>query len=189
MPTKEIMQLYRNHGHRAYGEGISQLSHAVQSGYLAKAQGYDQELILAAFLHDIGHFAPHFLAEGKYEPMGDLGSMHHDQLGETFLRELGASERLLAGVRWHVAAKRYLCVAEPGYYDQLSAASKATLTYQGGPFTQAEAKVFANHPYFGEILELRRIDEAAKDPNWEVTEDQLAYFEQLLSTYFTKKYE
>ena len=101
-----IIQLYREHGHLAYGEGMSQVSHAVQAGLLARDHGYDAEIILAAFLHDVGHICPLLKPEEETERMGDLGVQHHDQLGEDFLRERGCKERLLAPVRNHVNAKR-----------------------------------------------------------------------------------
>ena len=54
----EIIQLYTAHGHAEYaGEKISQLEHMVQAARLAREQGHDDEVVLAAFLHDIGHIA------------------------------------------------------------------------------------------------------------------------------------
>ena len=54
--AEEILVMYRNHGGEEYaGEKVSQLEHMVQSAELAAHQGYDDEVILAAFLHDIGH--------------------------------------------------------------------------------------------------------------------------------------
>ena len=54
--TDEIFELYEKHGSNEYaGEKISQLEHMVQAAQLAKQAGYDDEIVLAAFLHDIGH--------------------------------------------------------------------------------------------------------------------------------------
>jgi gamma-butyrobetaine dioxygenase len=64
----------------------------------------------------------------------------------------------------HVAAKRYLCAAEPGYFGLLSAESVRTLAAQGGPMSAAEAAEFEAHPYFADAVAVRRWDEAAKDP-------------------------
>jgi predicted HD phosphohydrolase len=36
-------------------ETVSQLEHMSQSAQLAIEQGYDDEVVLAAFFHDIGH--------------------------------------------------------------------------------------------------------------------------------------
>ena len=49
-------------------------------------------------------------------------------------------------VRLHVAAKRYLCAAEPAYFGQLSEASVYTLSVQGGPMSDAEAREFEREP-------------------------------------------
>ncbi|MGI5243495.1 hypothetical protein [Dactylosporangium sp. CA-139066] len=79
---------------------------------------------------------------------------------------VGAAES--GPVRLHVAAKRYLCAVEPGYYDQLSEASRFTLTMQGGPMSAEQAGRFAALPYAGDAVALRRWDERAKDPQAEV---------------------
>lgn len=184
--AQAIVQLYREYGHLAYGEGMSQVSHATQAGLLAQEQGYDDEIILAAFLHDIGHLSPLLTPTQSTGRMGDLGVRHHDRQGEAFLRARGCRERLLAAVSNHVAAKRYLCYAEPGYYDRLSTASRGTLIYQGGPMTADEAKAFAAIPYFDISLRVRRLDEAAKEIDFPVTENHLTYFTTLLSDYLAQ---
>ena len=66
-----------------------------------------------------------------------------------------------------MAAKRYLCAVEPGYYERLSSASKLSIALQGGPMSEAEAAAFAAEPhaaepYAAEAVQLRRWDEAAK---------------------------
>ena len=71
-------------------------------------------------------------------------------------------------VRLHVAAKRYLCAAEPGYFALLSPASVHTLSVQGGPMTAAEAAAFAAGPYAADAVAVRRWDDAAKDPEADV---------------------
>mgnify|MGYP003324667452 FL=1 len=59
-------------------------------------------------------------------------------------------------------SKRYLAIAEDGYYNLLSEASKESLTVQGGPFTNEEAEEFINKPHMKEAVELRRFDDQAK---------------------------
>ncbi len=53
--TDEIFNLYERYGNEAYGEEVTQTAHMVQSAQLAEEEGYDDEVILAAFFHDIGH--------------------------------------------------------------------------------------------------------------------------------------
>jgi predicted HD phosphohydrolase len=48
---------------------------------------------------------------------------------------LAAAAAVTEPVRLHVAAKRCLCAAEPGYSGLLSAESVRTLALQGGPMT------------------------------------------------------
>ena len=180
--TQRILDLFERHGDEAYGEQLTQSSHAIQAALLARAAGYDDELILAAWLHDIGHLAPQE-QDTEYMTMGDFGVEAHDKWGDALLRELGCSERLLAPVRNHVDAKRYLCRVEPGYYAALSDASKATLAYQGGPMEEQEAARFRQDPYFKESIALRRIDEEAKETDFVINDGQWSKLADLLDGY------
>ena len=67
-------------------------------------------------------------------------------------------------VRLHVAAKRYLCATEPGYFALLSAESVRTLALQGGPMTPEQAAAFGALPYARDAVAVRRWDDEAKDP-------------------------
>ena len=71
-------------------------------------------------------------------------------------------------VRLHVAAKRYLCATEPSYFGQLSEASVYTLSVQGGPMTDAEAREFEREPHAADAIAVRRWDDQAKDPSADV---------------------
>ncbi len=155
----EIQKLYAQFGKEEYGESISQLEHMVQSAQLAEAEGYDEEIILAAFLHDIGHL---YGQHSKAQKMGTLGTQSHEKIGADYLREKGFSEKIAQLVEGHVAAKRYLCFQNPAYLQNLSPASLQTLQEQGGPMTAAEAKSFTQHPLFGLSIKMRYWDEAAK---------------------------
>ncbi len=176
----EILDLFRQHGQLEYGEQVTQISHAVQAGWFAREWGYDDELVLAAFLHDIGHLVPLAQAGQTYQTMGNLGMEAHDHWGETYLHSKGFSARIVATVRNHVAAKRYLCHVDPAYFEELSEASRQTLGYQGGPMDAAEAAAFAADPFFDDSIRIRRVDEAAKIEGFTVTDAHWAYFEALL---------
>ena len=65
-------------------------------------------------------------------------------------------------MRLHVAAKRYLAAVEPGYFDELSEASKLSLRLQGGPMDTAQIRAFEAAPFFAEAVRLRRWDEEGK---------------------------
>ena len=152
--------MYHIHGHHQYGEKVTQLQHMVQSARLAEEEGYDEEVILAAFLHDIGHF----FGKESSDHMGDYGVKSHEQIGANYLLSLGFSEKIAALVNGHVAAKRYLTFTQPGYYDRLSEASKQTLIHQGGPMNETEAVAFKASPYFEMSIKMREWDEDGKVP-------------------------
>ncbi|HET6254143.1 MAG TPA: HD domain-containing protein [Puia sp.] len=165
--TDEIMSLYEEHGGAEYaGEKVSQLEHMAQAAQLAEAQGYDEEVVLAAFLHDIGHISE--AAKGgesvsaSREEMDGYGIMDHEELGAEFLRGKGFSKKVTRLVESHVEAKRYLTYKDPSYYSNLSDASKRTLEYQGGPMTEEEAAAFEQYPLFDLIIRMRNWDEQAK---------------------------
>ncbi len=164
--TNEIMDLYAGYGGNEYaGEKVTQLEHMVQAAQLAEEQGYDEEVVLAAFLHDIGHIAEASKGDESMsaaQGMDGFGIVDHEALGADFLREKGFSKKIARLVESHVEAKRYLTVKDPAYYDQLSEASKKTLEYQGGPMTPEEAEAFEQYPLFELIIQMRKWDEQAK---------------------------
>jgi len=156
----DIFDLYAEHGTTAYaGEKISQLEHMCQAAQLAMKEGYDDEVVLAAFLHDIGHLLP---VHDENESMDGYGTVDHERVGADYLRRLGFSERLCKLIASHVNAKRYLTSKNSGYYDQLSDASKKTLEYQGGRMSPEEAARFEADPLFDIYIKMRQWDEAAK---------------------------
>jgi len=65
-------------------------------------------------------------------------------------------------VRYHVAAKRYLCAAKPEYFKRLSDASVHSLNLQGGPMSAEEVTEFEKNPNLKEIVKVRYYDEAGK---------------------------
>lgn len=153
----QLFELYSQRGHEAYGEQVTMLMHMMQAALIAEQSGFDDEMILAAFLHDIGHFF-----EGTPQ-MGIYGTQAHDVLGNEYLIACGFPDRMGQLVASHVAAKRYLTWSDSAYYDTLSEASKVTLHYQGGPMNETEATAFRNHPYFEKFIQLRIWDDMGKE--------------------------
>ena len=157
----DIILLYKNYGSNEYaGEKVSQLEHMVQAAALAKQGGYDEEMILAAFLHDIGHICA---ASYTSNTMNGFGIINHEKIGAQYLRNRGFSDRIAKLVENHVSAKRYLTFKYPEYYEGLSEASKKTLEYQGGRMNPDEAAFFENDPLCEDFIEMRRWDELAKE--------------------------
>jgi len=158
--TNQIFSLYEQFGAEEYaGEKVSQLEHMVQAAQLAMEEGYDDEVVLAAFLHDVGHLLP---VHDVSETMDGYGVMDHEKVGADWLLGLGMGERMCKLIASHVNAKRYLTWKYPSYYEQLSEASKKTLEYQGGRMEEAEAKAFEADPFFDLYIRMRTWDEAAK---------------------------
>ena len=161
--VKEVFSLYEKFGDEDYiGEPVSQLEHMSQAAALAEEEGYDDEVILAAFFHDIGHLCAD---AGEAGSMDGMGNVDHEKLGADYLLERGFSERLAALVQGHVIAKRYLTYKYPEYYNKLSPASKVTLDFQGGVMTAEEAEEFELNPDAELIIRLRYWDDMAKEMN------------------------
>lgn len=159
----DIMYLFETHGAEDYdGEPISHASHMIQCAMLAMESISDLPVIIGALLHDIGHLLKH---EQPSEAMGSFGVVNHEGIGADYLYRKGFSEHVCAIVEHHVAAKRYLVTADKTYKDKLSPASLQTLHLQGGPMTGEEAVAFEKHPYFTNIIHVRRWDEEAKNTN------------------------
>jgi phosphonate degradation associated HDIG domain protein len=156
----EVFALYELHGDDDYiGEPVSQLEHMSQAAALAQTEGHDEEVVLAAFFHDIGHLC------ASAESMDGMGNVDHEKLGADYLTDRGFSERLANLVNGHVIAKRYLTYKYPEYFDKLSPASKVTLGFQGGVMSAAEAAAFERHPDADLIIRMRYWDDEAKLQN------------------------
>ena len=159
----EVFALYEKHGNEDYiGEPVSQLEHMYQAAALAEEEGFEDEVVLAAFFHDIGHLCE---SSGEAGSMDGFGNIDHEKLGADYLRNKGFSEKIATLVQSHVIAKRYLTYKYPEYYNQLSEASKATLEFQGGRMTEKEAIDFELHPDAELFIRLRYWDDKAKDIN------------------------
>jgi 2-amino-1-hydroxyethylphosphonate dioxygenase (glycine-forming) len=158
--VEQIFELYKDFGSHEYaGEKVTQLEHMCQAAQLAAAEGFDDEVVLAAFFHDLGHLLP---IHDENESMHGFGVMNHEAVGAAYLRQNGFSDRLCRLVESHVAAKRYLTFKFKEYYDKLSEASIVTLSYQGGPMSAEEAEAFESDTLFPLYLKMRTWDEAAK---------------------------
>ena len=131
-------------------EVVDELDHALQSAARAIDDGADDELVLAAALHDIAH-SPDF---------GGAAAQAHDVTAERWLTpRFGARVGWLAGR--HVAAKRYLAATDPAYGAALSPTSVDSLRAQGWAAVDPD---LVAHRWWPDALRLRRYDDAAKDP-------------------------
>jgi phosphonate degradation associated HDIG domain protein len=153
-----IERLFADRGSREYqGEAVSQLEHALQCAMYAERDGCPGEVIAAALLHDIGHLLS---VSGEDCAARGIDNRHED-LGVRFL-EGAFGPAVTEPVRLHVAAKRYLAAARPGYVGLLSQSAVTSLHFQGGPMSPDEARAFEAHPHYEVAVKLREYDDRAK---------------------------
>ena len=157
----DIEKLFVQRGHEQYtGEPVTQLQHALQSGFLGEQAGASDELVTAAFLHDLGHIL---------HDLGETPSIHgvddvHQYRVLPFLRGL-FPDSVINAIQRHVDAKRYLCATRPEYHDSLSDDSKRSLKLQGGIFSEGEADAFIAEDGAKDAVQLRLWDDLAKQPD------------------------
>jgi phosphonate degradation associated HDIG domain protein len=161
----ELTDLFTRLGGLSYGEGVSQMEHAVQTAHHAKLDGAPPELIAAALLHDVGH-----MMQKIGENAADLGiDARHEHISAGYLAR-AFSPAVTDPIRLHVAAKRYRVAVDPAYHERLSPASLQSLALQGGPMSPAEVEAFLADPAAQAALRLRGYDEAGKAPDAEVAD-------------------
>ncbi len=152
----------RRGGEEYLGEAVTMAQHMLQGATIAEQNGLPEEIIVGALLHDIGHFTSEF---GTYHP-DDTEDRHHEDAGEQVLAPYFPTV-ITDCVKYHVAAKRYLCATKPEYFSRLSPASVHTLELQGGPMTPDELAEFEQNPNLKEIIQVRYLDEAGKRADME----------------------
>ena len=153
-----LADIFRNRGAESYlGEPVTMAEHMLQAASLAEVEGAPDALVVAALLHDIGHFAGEF---GAYSP-DDTHDRHHEDSGAHVLERFFPPV-VTECVRLHVDAKRYLCATDPAYVKTLSPASVHTLELQGGPMSEAEVAAFEANPYHREAVRVRIWDDGGK---------------------------
>ena len=159
-----VLDLLSSAGQAEYhGEQVSQLEHALQAAHLAAEDDGDEQEIIAALLHDIGHIWP---VEGRQ--VTSVGVVEHDEVGAEVLRDLGFSDDVADIVSGHVAAKRYLVATDEDYAAKLSDVSVESLRLQGGPMSSEEIQDFQRSPNWRSMVRVRTWDDRAKIPGAEV---------------------
>ena len=156
-----IADIFERRGGEEYlGEPVTMAEHMLQGAHFAEAAGEREEIIVAALLHDIGHFTSEF---GTFS-MDDTEDRFHEEAGAQVLERFFPSI-VTDCVRHHVAAKRYLCATRPEYFRRLSEASIHSLNLQGGPMSADEVTEFERNPNLKDIVKVRYYDEAGKQPD------------------------
>jgi len=147
----------RRGGEEYLGEPVTMAQHMLQGATIAQNNGESELIIVAALLHDIGHFTSEF---GMFS-MDDTKDKHHENAGAQVL-EAFFPTLVTDCVRYHVAAKRYLCATHPEYLEVLSEASAHSLMLQGGPMNETEIADFEKNPNLQQIIAVRYLDDAGK---------------------------
>ena len=147
----------RRGGEEYLGEQVTMAEHMLQAAHFAEQRGESEQIIVAALLHDIGHFTSEF---GMFS-MDDTEDRYHEEAGAKVLERF-FPPLVTDCVRLHVAAKRYLCAARPDYFDRLSEASIHSLNLQGGPMSAEEVSTFEANPNATAIVKIRYLDDEGK---------------------------
>ncbi|MEH6360696.1 MAG: HD domain-containing protein, partial [Amylibacter sp.] len=147
----------RRGGEEYLGEPVTMAEHMLQGAHFAEEANEPEVIIVSALLHDIGHFTSEF---GTFT-MDDVEDKFHEDAGAEVLGPFFPT-LVTDCVRYHVAAKRYLCAAKPSYFKRLSEASIHSLNLQGGPMNADEVAAFEKNPNLKDIVKVRYYDEAGK---------------------------
>lgn len=156
-----LADVFSRRGAESYlGEEVSMAQHMLQAAQEAELSQAGPHLVVAALLHDIGHFANEIpdsvLMKGT--------DNYHEEAGANFLAGYFPPS-VTEPIRQHVATKRYLCATDPGYFSRLSEASVYTLKLQGGQMDQEDVAKFEKSAQLDSCIKLRIWDDAAKDPD------------------------
>ncbi|MEL7467300.1 MAG: HD domain-containing protein [Pseudomonadota bacterium] len=155
-----LSEIFTRRGAEEYlGEPVTISEHMLQCAQLAEDAGASEEIIVAALLHDVGHFTHDFPTDAADQGIDS----RHEEAGAKIL-EAFFPQIVVDGVRCHVAAKRYLCATDPDYFGNLSDASVQSLHLQGGPMSDDEVRAFERIPGYRDIVQIRVWDDLGKIP-------------------------
>jgi predicted HD phosphohydrolase len=147
----------RRGGEEYLGEPVTMAEHMLQGAHFAEQRGEREEIVVAALLHDIGHFTSEF---GTFT-IDDTEDRFHEDAGAQLLERFFPA-LVVDCVRHHVLAKRYLCAVNPDYLGRLSDASVHSLKLQGGPLSEGEVAEFEKTPNLQDIVSVRLLDDEGK---------------------------
>ena len=153
----QLFDLFARYGDRGYGEAVNQREHALQAAFFARDAEEPDTMVVAALLHDVGQF----LNEAGEAAEREGRDARHEMGGAALLAP-HFPESVVAPLRLHVAAKRYLCAVDRHYEEALSEASRLSLRLQGGPFRPDEVEAFTALPFAAEAVRLRHYDDLGK---------------------------
>jgi 2-amino-1-hydroxyethylphosphonate dioxygenase (glycine-forming) len=155
--ANEIIDLYQNYGVGAQeGSSVSQFEYLMQLAQTAEIMGYEEDIVLAALLQDIGQATTS--ANGS-----EVSEEEFAEAGADYLKEKGFSKKIVRLVESTVESRRYLAFKDESYYNSLSESNKALLEKQGGKMYAEEAEAFEKYPLFETIISVRKLDQEVKN--------------------------
>ncbi len=155
-----LAEIFTRRGAEEYlGEPVTISEHMLQGAELAEQANASEDVVAAALLHDVGHFTHDFATDAADQGIDS----RHEEAGAAILQRFFPTI-VVDCVRYHVAAKRYLCATDQSYFARLSEASVLSLKLQGGPMSDSEVREFAANPNLDAILQVRIWDDEAKIP-------------------------
>ncbi len=175
-----ILDIFAKRGPESYlGEPVSMAEHMEQSAACAKEDGASDELVVAALLHDIGHFIGDF----PLDALENGTDNYHEDSGALILEQFYPPE-ISEPVKLHVAAKRYLCTVDDSYHGKLSEASINSFNVQGGKMNAEEVAAFEANPHHQAAIKLRHYDDDGKVEGREIL--SVDQYQPLLKTLLSK---
>ena len=106
--VNHIEDVFTRRGAESYlGEDVTMAQHMLQAAQSAEKSGAEDSLIVAALLHDIGHFKNEIPETSLAKGVDNF----HEEAGANFLEDYFPLS-VVEPIRQHVAAKRYLCAVK-----------------------------------------------------------------------------
>ena len=122
-----IADIFTRRGAESYlGENVTMSEHMLQGALLAEQAGASDTMVAGALLHDIGHYTNEFGDDYIEQGIDNL----HEEAGAKVLAPFFPAA-VTDCIRYHVAAKRYLCATDAEYFAKLSDASVKKALFHG----------------------------------------------------------
>jgi 2-amino-1-hydroxyethylphosphonate dioxygenase (glycine-forming) len=157
--VREVFSLYElAGGERYFNHPVTQLNHASATASYAAREGFDDDVVVAAFLHDIGHLCT---AVGKCHPEPGRSS---ESTGADYLRMMGFPDAVAWLLENQTKARQYLTSLYPSFFVSLGKDRQDEVIAAGGPLPAKEAADFEQEELFRPSIRLVFWDERSNKP-------------------------
>lgn len=157
---REVFALYEVYGNERYLDNtITFLQHSSQTAHMATREGFEDEVIVAAFLHNIGSLISQL-------PKSQITNQDtsFERMGGAFLKERGFPQDVVDLIQSQLIARRYLTHKYSGFYKALSMQQQDYVLSHGGPLDPHDAIDFEKYELFRPSVRLVLWQEKAKEP-------------------------